>query len=141
MIESILLAIVSAFLAGVLISVVIQPLNQLVGKAMTFSLLELGQVSRLLVLGFGVGILAGLYPSFVLSGFKAISVLKGSFKSSGWSNGMRKGLVVFQFTISTVLIISTLIIRSQMDYINNKNLGYNKEQLVIIPVEGALGNL
>lgn len=140
MVESVLLALISTVLAGLLISAVIQPLNHLVGKAMTFSLFEFDQVSWLLGLGFAVGILAGLYPSFVLSSFKALSVLKGSFKSSGWSNGMRKGLVVFQFTISTVLIISTLIIRSQMDYIMNKNLGYEKEHLVTVPVEGTLSN-
>mgnify|MGYP000716238347 FL=1 len=138
MIESILLALISAVLAGLLISIVIQPLNLLVGKNMTFSLLEFGQASWLLAIGLGVGILAGLYPSFVLSGFKALSVLKGSFKTSNWSNGIRKGLVVFQFTISTALIISTLIIRDQMDYVKNKNLGYEKEHLLIIPLEGAL---
>lgn len=138
MIESVLLALVSTMITGLLISVVIQPLNLLVGKQMTFSLLEFGQAWWLLGIGFAVGILAGIYPSFVLSGFKALSVLKGSFKSSGWSNGIRKGLVVFQFTVSTVLIIATLIIRSQMDYIKNKHLGYEKEHLVTLPVQGAL---
>ncbi|MBO3699790.1 ABC transporter permease [Roseivirga sp. E12] len=140
MLESVLLALISTLLAGFLISIVIQPLNHLVGKEMTFSLIQWDQSLLLVSLGLGVGILAGIYPSFVLSGFKALSVLKGSFKSSGWSNGMRKGLVVFQFTISTVLIISTLIIRSQMDYIKGKNLGYEKEHLVTLPVEGVLQN-
>lgn len=140
MLESVFLALISTVLAGILISAVIQPLNQLVGKEMTFSLLELNQSIWLVSLGIGVGVLAGIYPSFVLSGFKALSVLKGSFKSSGWSNGMRKGLVVFQFTISTVLIISTMIIRNQMDYVKNKNLGYEKERLVTVPVEGELRN-
>lgn len=138
MMESVLLALTSTVLAGLLISAIIQPLNHLVGKEMTFSLIQWDQSLWLISLGMGVGILAGIYPSFVLSGFKALSVLKGSFKNSRSSNGMRKGLVVFQFTISTVLIISTLIIRSQMDYIKNKNLGYEKDHLLTIPVEGAL---
>ncbi len=138
MIESILLALTATILSGLIISGVIEPLNQLVGKKMTFSFLAINQVSWLLTLGLGVGLLAGIYPSFVLSGFKALSVLKGSFKTSSWSNGIRKGLVVFQFTISTALIISTLIIRDQMDFIKNKNLGYEKEHLLTIPLEGAL---
>lgn len=138
MIESILLGLVSTILAGLLIASVIQPLNLLVGKNMTFSLLEFDKVSWLLGIGLGVGILAGIYPSFVLSGFKALSVLKGSFKTSNWSNATRKGLVVFQFTISTALIVSTLIIRSQINYIKNKSLGYKKDHLITIPIEGAL---
>ncbi|WP_083262597.1 ABC transporter permease [Roseivirga sp. 4D4] len=138
MVESVFLALISTALSGLLISAVIHPLNLLVGKEMSFSFLNWNQSTWLLSIGLGVGILAGIYPSFVLSGFKALSVLKGSFKTSGWSNGMRKGLVVFQFTISTILIISTLIIRSQMDYIKNKNLGYKKEHLLTIPVEGAM---
>lgn len=138
MIESILLALTATVLAGFVITGVIEPLNLLVGKKMTFSFLALNQVSWLLAIGLGVGLLAGIYPSFVLSSFKTLSVLKGSFKTSSWSNGIRKGLVVFQFTISTALIISTLIIRDQMDYIKNKNLGYEKEHLLTIPLEGAL---
>ena len=138
MIESVLLALVSTVLAGFVITGVIEPLNLLVGKKITFSFLAFDQASWLLTIGLGVGLLSGIYPSFVLSGFKALSVLKGSFKISSWSNGIRKSLVVFQFTISTALIISTLIIRDQMDYIKNKNLGYEKEHLLTIPLEGAL---
>ena len=140
MMESILLATISTLIAGFLIMAVIEPLNTLVNKEMTFSFLRFDQVIWLLGIGLGVGLLAGVYPSFVLSGFKALSVLKGSFKNSSWSNGMRKGLVIFQFVISTVLIISTLIIRSQMDFIKNKNLGYQKEHLITLPVEGELQN-
>ena len=138
MIESVLLSVISTLIAAGLIYAFIDPLNQLVGKEMTFSLLDWEQSVWLLGLGLGVGILAGIYPSFVLSGFRALSVLKGTFKNSGWSAGMRKGLVVFQFTISTILIISTLIIRSQMSYIKNMNLGYEKEHLITIPAEGDL---
>lgn len=141
MTESILLSVISTVLAGLLIMVVLVPLNLLVGKEMTFSLFEMNNLLPLIVIGFGVGILSGIYPSFVLSGFKAISVLKGTFKTSGWSNGLRKGLVIFQFIISTVLIISTLIIHDQMDYIKNKNLGYNKDNIVFVQVEGNLQDL
>ncbi|OEK07273.1 hypothetical protein BFP71_05780 [Roseivirga misakiensis] len=138
MTESLLLALISTALAGLIIMSVITPLNMLVGKSMSFSVSSIDQMSKLLIIGLGVGLLAGIYPALILSSFKPLSVVKGSFKSSGWSNGIRKGLVVFQFTISTLLIISTLVVRNQMDYIKSKNLGYNKEHLVTIPVEGAL---
>ncbi|MFY0591752.1 ABC transporter permease [Roseivirga sp.] len=139
--ESIILATFSTIVAGFLIMLILPPLNTLVDKAMTFSFTELNQVGLLLGIGVGVGFLSGLYPSFVLSGFKALSVLKGTFKTSGWSNGLRKGLVVFQFIISTVLIISTLVIHDQMSFIKNKNLGYNKDNVVYFGVEGELEDL
>ena len=82
--------------------------------------------------------LAGIYPSFVLSKFKALTVLKGSFKNSKWSINLRRALVVFQFTISTILIISALIIRTKMSYIKYKDLSYEKERLILMQVEGAL---
>ncbi len=140
MLESILLALISTVLAGLLIMVVLAPLNILVEKEMTFSILQLNNLLPLIMIGFGVGFLSGIYPSLVLSGFKAISVLKGTFKTSAWSNGLRKGLVIFQFIISTTLIISTLVIHDQMNYIKSKNLGYNKENIVFVPVEGELEN-
>jgi len=141
MTESVFLATLSTLLAGLLIMLVLTPLNQLVSKSMSFSLTDLNQLGMLLGIGIGVGILSGLYPSFVLSGFRALSVLKGTFKTSGWSNGLRKGLVVFQFAISTILIISTLVIHNQMSFIKNKNLGYGKDNVVYFNVEGALGDL
>ncbi len=140
MTESVMLAVFSALLAGLLIMGVIDPLNLLVGKQMTFSLIEFDQSVGLLVMGLIVGIASGIYPAMVLSNFKAISVLKGSFKSSSGSQGLRKGLVVFQFMISTTLIISTLLVQKQLDFIQNKDLGYNKENMVVVPLEGALFN-
>jgi ABC-type antimicrobial peptide transport system permease subunit len=138
MMESILLALLSTVIAGFLIMLVLNPLNTLVGKEMTFSWLQLNDSIWLLFLGLSVGLLAGIYPSFVLSEFKALTVLKGTFKNASWSKNLRKGLVVFQFMVSTLLIISTLIIRTQMDFIKNKNLGYDKEHLILMQVEGAL---
>lgn len=138
MTESILLSLISTTLAGVLVMAVLEPLNLLVGKSIVFSVLDFKQASWLLSIGLLVGVLAGIYPSFVLSRFKTLSVLKGSFRTSGWSKGVRKALVVFQFTISTVLIISTLIIRNQLQYITSKNLGYDKEHLIAISMQGTL---
>ncbi|GAB5526917.1 MAG: ABC transporter permease [Roseivirga sp.] len=140
MTESVLLAVFSTVLAGLLIMWVVTPLNLLVGKQMSFSLLEPDQSLQLLGMGLLVGIASGIYPAMVLSRFKAISVLKGKFKSSSGSNGLRKGLVVFQFMVSTTLIICTLLVQKQLDFIKNKDLGYNKENMVLVPLEGNLYN-
>jgi putative ABC transport system permease protein len=79
-----------------------------------------------------IGILAGLYPSFYLSSFQPISVLKGSLSRGSKRSTMRSGLVIFQFTISIVLIIGTLIIYRQFGYIMNKKLGFDKEQVLLL---------
>lgn len=138
--ESVIMALVSAILSGLFISLLIPSLNELIQRQLTFSFENTSQMSLLLGVGLIVGVLAGSYPALILSSFKPVSVLKGSFKTSGYSNGIRKGLVVFQFLISTFLIISTLVIHQQMEYVKNKNLGYNKENIVYLPIEGDLDN-
>src|SRR5690606_26428977 len=93
----------------------------------------------LIGLGLIVGIIAGIYPAFYLSSFKPILVLKGKLTGSHKSFGLRSSLVVFQFFIAVVLIIGTIVVYQQMKYLQNKDLGYNKEQLVTIPNSYALG--
>lgn len=79
-----------------------------------------------------VGILAGLYPAFYLSGFKPINVLKGQLSKGSKSSGLRSGLVVFQFTTSIVLIIGTFVIYRQVNYILNAKVGYDRDQVILI---------
>jgi len=137
-IESMIMSLLATLLASILVMLVIDPLNQLVGKSLQFSWLNQGQVLILLGIGLSVGALAGIYPAVVLSRFKPIVALKGFSKNNQGSAFLRKSLVVFQFTISSVLILSTLVVRSQMDYIAKKELGYDKEHLITFPVEGDL---
>ncbi|WP_394748884.1 ABC transporter permease [Spongiimicrobium salis] len=140
MTESVLLALFSALLAGFLVMLTIDHLNLLVGKNISFSLFNVDQSYKLMVIGLIVGLVSGIYPAVVLSNFKTIKVLKGSFRSSRSSDGLRKGLVVFQFVISTTLIIATLVIQKQLDFMENRELGFNKENLVMVPLEGSLRN-
>lgn len=87
-----------------------------------------------------VGVLAGIYPALYLSSFQPLNVMRGSFFSSSQGIHLRQGLVIFQFTISSILIIGFLIIRQQLEFIRNKNLGFDQENVVLIPNVIGIGN-
>ena len=138
--ESAFLSFISMVLAIGLVYLLVPLFNQIAGKE--FSLNSLFSVSSILVLlsfTLFTGLVAGLYPAFVLSSFRPITVLKGKFKSSGYGLALRNGLVVFQFTISVILIICTIVVNSQMNYMTSEKLGFNKEQTIIIERTGQLG--
>jgi putative ABC transport system permease protein len=125
---------------GVLIFYLSLPyFNNLAGKHFIF-----GQILNpqflwiLLLLTIVISLLAGGYPAFFMSGFKPLQALRNIF-SSGNSKGIRSGLVVFQFAISAVLIIASLVVSQQIDYIQTRDLGYNREGLMLIRDAGFLG--
>jgi putative ABC transport system permease protein len=91
-------------------------------------------VAYMLVFAVVVGIMAGIYPAWFLSGFRAIAVLKGKFNPSGEGISFRKALVVFRFTLSIALIAGTIIVYSQLKWLN-RDLGFQKEQMVIVDFE------
>jgi putative ABC transport system permease protein len=138
LVESIVVTLVSAVIAVALVFAIVPILNGMYQRYADLNvLLELRSVLILCGLVVFVGILAGLYPAFVLSGFKPILVLKGSFKNSNSGIQLRKALVVLQFTISIALMVGTGIVYQQMKYIYTADLGYSREQVITIQQSGA----
>ena len=135
--ESIFITFFSLLVAFVLVQLALPAFNNISNKHLSF---DVKPVIAFIGLGLLVGIVAGIYPAFYLSSFKPIAVLKGKLTANHKSFGLRSGLVVFQFFISVALIIGTIVVYQQMKYIQNKNLGYNKDQLITIPNSYLLGN-
>jgi putative ABC transport system permease protein len=134
--ESILITFFALFIAFALVQLALPAFNNISGKHLGF---DVKPILTFIGLGLLVGVVAGIYPAFYLSSFKPIAVLKGKPTSNHKSFGLRSGLVVFQFFISVALIIGTIVVYQQMKYIQNKDLGFNKEQIIVIPNSYALG--
>lgn len=131
--ESILVTLVAAVLAFAAALLLLPLFNQLAGKEMVVSVQSIiWLVPLFIALVLLIGVLAGAYPAFFLSAFQPIQVLKGKLSTGFKSSGLRNFLVVFQFSISIFLIIGTLVIYKQLNYIQTKNLGYNRDQVVIV---------
>jgi len=136
--EAVLLACISMTGALVLTVLALPAFNHLTGKEIIIPFRHLN--FWLNILGFTIitGIFSGSYPAFFLSAFNPIQVLKGTLQSGVRAVLFRKGLVVFQFVLSIVLIISTILISRQIHFVQTANIGYNRENLLYIPIEGTL---
>lgn len=138
LIESILLTFIALLISFVMVQLALPIFNDLSGKNLHIGF-SIQPLLLFVALGLLVGLLAGIYPAFFLSSFNPIVTLKGRLSASTKSLGLRSGLVVFQFFISISLIVGTIVIYQQMNYIRNKKLGYNKEQLLVLSNSWALG--
>jgi putative ABC transport system permease protein len=131
--ESILISLLSLILAYFLVELVYPLFESILGDRIISSFYhELGFVAQLIGIAFVVGIISGSYPAFYLSSVLPVTTLKGSYTSSKSGAMLRKILVLVQFSIAIALIASTGIVMDQMRYIRNKNLGFNKEQIVYL---------
>ena len=133
--ESILVAVIAMGL-GLLFTTLTLPLfNELANTelVMPLSILDIGLYIGLAV---GIGLISGIYPALILSRFKTISVLRGATNTSKGKHAARKGMVVFQLLLTVFLISSTLIMRKQMNYMQSKDLGYNYDAMVSVPLYG-----
>jgi len=138
--ESLLLSFTAMIAAIILVVIFLPTFNQIFGKDLPLSILGSGFVPLVFI---GIALLAGLgggsYPALYLSAFKPVMTLKGNLKSRGKRGMMRKVLVTFQFVLSVSLIISTVVIYRQLDYIKDFNLGFDKEHVVYIPLRAGSG--
>jgi putative ABC transport system permease protein len=140
MIESFLHVGIAGVLAMVLAVVALAPFNELSGKALSIDLLIDPTLIGYVLLGlFIVGVLAGAYPSFYLSAFNPVAVLKAGRAKGESRSYFRSSLVVFQFTISIVMIIGTMMVYKQVQYIRNHDLGFEKENILRLKETFALG--
>ena len=137
--ESIILCTIAFFVAVGLTALGLPYFNELAGKTVSTGIfVEPINILYLFILAMTIGTIAGIYPAIILSSFKPVSVLKGRFSTGTKGILLRKSLVVVQFTISITLIIGTIVIYNQMQFMQNQDLGFNKEQTLVIPSE--IGN-
>ncbi|MBD3630820.1 ABC transporter permease [Cyclobacterium sp.] len=131
--ESIIIVFFAMLASLIFITVATPMMNGLTGKEIViFEYLTWQNAPVFLVILLGIGVLAGSYPAFVLSGFRPVQILKGISVTNSSGVNLRKGLVVFQFSLSILLIAGTIIVYSQMNHLLNKDLGFDKEQMLVL---------
>lgn len=137
--ESLFFSVAALLLAIGLVELALPSFNEITRKTLTVPYFDdvLLMVMWLSV-GLGTGFLAGSYPAFFLSKFKPASVLKGSLSVGTGRAWLRKGLVVFQFATTVVFFVGTLVVQGQLDHLQTKRLGFNKDQVVVLPAAGPI---
>ena len=129
-----------AMIIAITLTVLLMPyLNDLSGKSLSITVTSLTWIfPLLLIIVIIVGLIAGSYPAFFLSSFEPVKVLKGKLSSGFKSSWLRNSLVIFQFAAAILLIVGTLVIYNQLSYIRNKQLGYNRQQVLVIENTASL---
>jgi putative ABC transport system permease protein len=136
--EAMIMSVLGVLLAIGLIALALPSFNSLVEKTLVLNLLSATHILALICITILCGLVAGSYPAFYLSGFNPIFVFKGLKMKGSSASVIRKGLVVFQFVISITLIISTIIIYQQVVHVKARDLGYSKDQLISLDVQGDM---
>jgi len=136
--EAVLLTFIAVVVALLLVTVLLPTFNSVTQKQIDYPFASLSFWFWLVLITAITGLVSGSYPALFLSAFNPTKVLKGSVKMSSGANWFRKGLVVFQFILSVVLIIGTIVVSKQVNFIQTRNLGYDRENLIYIPLEGDL---
>jgi len=136
--EAIWLTFIAAFIALILVALLLPGFNTVTQKQISLPFNQGYFWIGLLGLTLITGVISGSYPALFLSSFNPVKVLKGAIKLSSGSTWFRKGLVVVQFVLSVVLIVGTIVISKQINYIQTINLGYDRENMIYVPLEGDL---
>ncbi|MBS1523987.1 MAG: ABC transporter permease [Bacteroidetes bacterium] len=136
--ESLLLTTIAVSVSLFLVVAVLPLFNEVTQKQIELPFNDVKFWAELLLITFITGIVSGSYPALFLSSFNPVKVLKGTLKLDSGTTMFRKGLVVFQFVLSVVLIIGTIIVSRQINYIQSINLGFDRENMIYVPLEGNL---
>lgn len=137
--ESLLLCLVSVALSLAISTLLLSPFNNLTGRQLhAGSFFSLPFLLFCLIVAITVSFLAGSYPALILTKFQPVKVLKGAFKNTASGQLLRKSLIVFQFVISVFLIVSTFIVQKQLYFIQHKNLGYDREHVLVLPMDDKM---
>ena len=136
--ESLLVTVASVILALAMVWLFLPQFNLITEKKISLTLLDPELMMWVIGITIITGLLAGSYPAMYISGFKPAAVLKGEMKGSLGELWARKGLVVFQFFLSVILIVSVLVIYKQIEFVQTQSLGYTKEHLIKLPIEGSV---
>lgn len=136
--ESVLLSFVSLLFALMVVQLLLPFFNDITNKDISLNARDLYFSGGIILITLFCGLLAGSYPAFFLSSFKPALVLKGNVQSSLWGGGLRKALVVVQFTASVILIIGSIVVYNQIGYIQNKHLGFDRENIVALEMQEGL---
>jgi putative ABC transport system permease protein len=134
--ESILMAFLALIIALLLVALLLPQFNEITRKQMTLSM-NLNLILSFLGITLITGLIAGSYPALYLSGFQPAKILKRDFNHFKTELWIRKGLVIFQFAVSSILIVSVLVISKQIEFIQTKDLGYNKDNIIYFDKEGS----
>lgn len=136
--ESVLMSLIAALIALLLIQLLMPAFNQLAGETIPLPSMLVPGVLGIAVI---VGLLSGIYPAFFLSSFQPAVVLKANAAGTSKGQALRKSLVVVQFAIALVLIIGTVFVKKQHDHLQSVDLGFNKEQVILIPVRAPMSDV
>jgi putative ABC transport system permease protein len=133
--ESTLLTMLALLISLLLLHVLLPFFNAVAAKSLVINLWDPQRIGLLAGFGLLIGLLSGLYPAVVLARFNPVTVLKGAFSTSGSGLLLRKALVVLQFTISIIMIVGTLIVYRQLQYMRHTQLGFNQEQVIALSLK------
>jgi putative ABC transport system permease protein len=137
--ESIILCFIAVVLSLILSALLLPAFNQLTNKQLELNnLFSWKFISFSLIVALCISFFAGFYPSFILTKFQPVKVLKGSFKNTASGQVLRKSLIIFQFVISVFLIISTFVMQRQLYFIQHKKLGYDRDHVVVLPMNDRM---
>ncbi len=136
--EALIMSFIASLVSILFLFILIPQFNLLIDKNLVLGLSKPLHITIILSITLFCGVLAGLYPAFYLSSFKPVEVLKGIKSTHGSATFIRKGLVVGQFTVSIVFIIGTIIVFQQIQHVKNRELGYEKDQLISMKVNGDI---